>query len=66
MIYNESELLTMLQNMLAHPENELLELKEACNNKAFNEIGQYFSALSNEANLHGKQEAWLIFGVSDN
>ena len=24
-----------------------------------------FSALSNEANLRGLQEAWLIFGISD-
>ena len=65
MIYNESELLAKLQEMLSHPENEVVELKEARINKSFNEIGQYFSALSNEANLHGRQEAWLIFGVAD-
>ena len=34
-------------------------------NYDFNSIGQYFSALSNEANLHGRREAWLIFGVAD-
>lgn len=65
MIYNESELLAKLQEMLSHPENEYVELKEARNAKSFNEIGQYFSALSNEANLRGQTEAWLIFGVAD-
>ena len=31
----------------------------------FNELGRYFSALSNGANLIGKQYAWLVFGVTD-
>ena len=29
-------------------------------------IGKYFSALSNEANLKGVKNAWLVFGVKDN
>ncbi len=65
MIYNTSELLAKLQDMLSHTENEVVEVKEARNNKNFNDIGKYFSALSNEANLHGKQEGWLVFGVKD-
>ena len=28
-------------------------------------IGQYFSALSNEANLRGFERAWFVFGVHD-
>ncbi len=46
-------------------ENEVVEFKEAKKDKSFNEIGQYFSALSNEANLRGKTEGWLIFGVTN-
>lgn len=47
-------------------ENEVVEFKEAKSNFSFNDIGRYFSALSNEANIRGLQEAWLIFGISDN
>ena len=46
-------------------ENEILEFKEAKNSYDFNKIGKYFSALSNEANLSNRAEAWLIFGVVD-
>jgi len=46
-------------------ENEIVEFKEAKNNFDFNKLGMYFSALSNEANLKGKEYAWLIFGVAD-
>ena len=65
MTYNSKELLELLQNLCSHPENEVVEVKEAKNGFSFNDIGEYFSALGNEANLHGKQEAWLIFGVAD-
>ena len=46
-------------------ETEVLEFKEAKNNFDSNDLGKYFSALSNEANLKGHNEAWLIFGVKD-
>jgi ATP-dependent DNA helicase RecG len=46
-------------------ETEWVEFKEAKNNFDFNELGRYFSALSNEANLKGKPAGWLIFGVTD-
>lgn len=46
-------------------ETEVLEFKEAKNNYDFKKLGQYFSALSNEANLMGKQDAWLVFGIRD-
>lgn len=47
-------------------ESEVVEFKEAKSNYSFNDIGKYFSALSNEANIRGLQEAWLIFCISDN
>jgi len=56
-----------LQRLLSlDHETEVLEFKEAKNDYSFKKIGKYFSALANEANLLGKQEAWLIFGIRDN
>jgi predicted HTH transcriptional regulator len=46
-------------------ETEIVEFKEAKENFDFNKLGKYFSALSNEANLKEKPEAWLVFGVAD-
>jgi len=46
-------------------ETEWVEFKEAKSSFHFKELGQYFSALSNEANLKGQPYGWLIFGVSD-
>jgi len=55
-----------LREMMELPaETEWIEFKEAKNNHDFDKIGKYFSALSNEANLHGKPAGWLIFGVTD-
>ncbi|ROI08385.1 transcriptional regulator [Chryseobacterium sp. H3056] len=55
-----------LNNLLSlSAENEVVEFKEAKNNYDSTKLGRYFSALSNEANLHGKTCAWLIFGVAD-
>ena len=54
------------QFLLTNDENEILEYKEAKNQFDFDKLGRYFSALSNEANLLGKNEAWLIFGIKDN
>jgi len=46
-------------------ETEWVEFKEAKNNFDFDDLGRYFSALSNEANLNGQPNGWLIFGVTD-
>ncbi|CAK8715377.1 ATP-dependent DNA helicase RecG [Candidatus Electrothrix laxa] len=55
-----------LKNLLAYGhETEVLEFKEARKSYSFSKIGKYFSALSNEANLLGKEEGWLVFGVRD-
>lgn len=55
-----------LNNLLSlSAENEIVEFKEAKNNYDSTKLGRYFSALSNEANLHGKTCAWLVFGVED-
>jgi len=46
-------------------ETEVVEFKEAKTQYDKDKLGQYFSALSNEANLNGKEAAWLVFGVKN-
>lgn len=46
-------------------ENEIVEFKEAKQNYDFHKLGKYFSAISNEANLKGLPQGWLVFGVKD-
>lgn len=57
------EKLTELRSLPA--ETEVMEFKEAKNGFDFTKLGKYFSALCNEANLKGKPEAWLVFGVEN-
>lgn len=52
-------------NLRYHHEDEVVEFKKAENSFSFDELGKYFSALSNEANLRDKDFAWLVFGVHD-
>ncbi len=65
MIYTQEQLKEKIMAMLDAFENEVVEFKEAKSNYSFNDLGRYFSALSNEANLRNRREAWLIFGVTD-
>jgi ATP-dependent DNA helicase RecG len=65
MIYTDNQLKAKIIQMIEDFESEVVEFKEAKSNYSFNDIGKYFSALSNEANIRALQEAWLIFGVSD-
>ena len=55
--------LEILNKLIENWENEVVEFKEASNDYNKNKIGQYFSAISNEANLKGLQCGWLVFGV---
>ncbi|MDP2303830.1 MAG: putative DNA binding domain-containing protein [Ignavibacteria bacterium] len=56
----------LLNKLLAlTTENEVVEFKEAKNQYDKNKLGQYFSALSNEANLKGSEYAWLVMGVKN-
>ncbi len=65
MIYTDTELKSKIHDMVRDFENEVVEFKEAGSNYSFKEIGKYFSALGNEANIRGKSEAWLIFGITN-
>ena len=55
----------VFNNLRYHHEDEVVEFKQAGNNFDFDDLGKYFSALSNEANLRDKAFAWLAFGVHD-
>lgn len=60
------DLQSKLASMMALPaETEWIEFKEARNDYHFDDLGQYFSALSNEANLMRQPAGWLIFGVTN-
>lgn len=60
-------MITILDNLLSlSTENEVVEFNEAKNQFDKDKLGQYFSALSNEANLKGHKYAWLVFGVKNN
>ena len=56
---------TIFQSLISHKENEIVEFKRAERNFDFDDLGKYFSALSNEANLRGLDFAWLIFGYDE-
>lgn len=55
----------ILNHLLNHSENEIVEFKAAKNNYDVDELGRYFSALSNEANLRERDFAWIVFGVDN-
>lgn len=55
----------LLHSLIQHKESEVVEFKKAENNFDFDDLGKYFSALSNEANLRGLPFAWLIFGYDE-
>lgn len=56
MIYTDQQLVEKIRKMIVDFEDEVVEFKD---------IGKYFSALGNEANIRGFKEAWLIFGVTN-
>ena len=55
----------LLNELLQNWESEVVEFKEAGHDYSTNDIGKYFSALANEANLRNQEKAWLIFGVNN-
>ena len=63
---SEMNIENILDTLLTMPEeNEVVEFKKAENQFDKDKLGQYFSALSNEANLKGLKNAWMIFGVQN-
>lgn len=59
------EYINTFTNLIQHKESEVVEFKKAEKNFDFDDLGKYFSALSNEANLRGLPFAWLVFGYDE-
>jgi ATP-dependent DNA helicase RecG len=58
------DLRILLQELISLPhETEWVEFKQ--NDSRPDDIGEYLSALSNSAALHGKQTAYIVWGVED-
>ena len=68
-VYDESstnaEYYEILKSLMERWEYEIVEFKEATGQYATEKVGQYFSAISNEANLKQQQYGWFILGVSE-
>lgn len=62
---DQAALSTLLSELISTWENEVVEFKQANNDYDTDKIGEYFSALSNEANLRGMDRAWLVFGINN-
>ncbi len=67
--YNHSDInadyYETLNHLMLRWEHEIVEFKEAKGGYNEDKIGQYFSAISNEANLRGQQYGWFVLGVSE-
>ena len=59
------QLLEILTSLISGWEGECVEFKEAGEGHSTPDIGKYFPALSNEANLRDRSSAWLVFGVKN-
>ena len=55
----------LLAQLISEWENEVVEFKRAGDGLSTSDIGKYFSALANEANLRNAERAWLVFGVDN-
>lgn len=62
---DQAALQNLLETLIAAWESEVVEFKAAGNSYPTGDIGKYFSALANEANLRGREKAWLVFGVNN-
>lgn len=61
----QAEYYELLNVLMERWETEIVEFKEAKGNYSEDKIGQYFSAISNEANLKNQQYGWFVLGVSE-
>ena len=61
----KAEYYETLASLMERWEFEIVEFKEAKGGYNEDKIGQYFSAISNEANLTNQQYGWFVLGVSE-
>jgi ATP-dependent DNA helicase RecG len=62
---NSTAMLALVASLIERWENEVVEFKRAGDGYSTDDIGKYFSALANEANLRDQDRAWLVFGVDN-
>ncbi len=62
---DQVQLQARLDQLIEDWEGEVVEFKSVGDSYSTSDIGKYFSALSNEANLHECDRAWLVFGVDN-
>ena len=60
-----NDLAALLERLVDDWESELVEFKQASKDYPTGRIGEYFSALANEANLRVADAGWLVFGVNN-
>lgn len=59
-----NQYIDLFHSLIQHKESEVVEFKKAERSFDFDDLGEYFSALSNEANLRGVDFAWLILATT--
>lgn len=62
---DNAALSALLTTLIEAWENEVVEFKRAGDGFSTDDIGKYFSALANEANLRNRERGWLVFGVDN-
>lgn len=61
-----NKIIDLINSLIRRRESEVVEFKEAKNDFSFEDLGKYFSALSNEANLRGLHDGYLLLGIRNN
>jgi ATP-dependent DNA helicase RecG len=62
---DETQLRALLNRLISSWEDEVVEFKNIGDAYPTSDIGKYFSALANEANLRGVDRAWIILGIDN-
>lgn len=62
---DQTALTSLLDQLIAHWEDEVVEFKRGKDSYSASDLGKYLSALANEANLRGKDRAWIVFGIDN-
>lgn len=62
---DQAALSTLLTQLVSNWEDEVVEFKRGKDGFSSNDLGKYVSAMANEANLRGRERAWLVFGIDN-
>ena len=65
MVMDQAGLIALLNRLIDNREDEVVEFKRGKDGFSSSDLGKYVSALANEANLRGRERAWLVFGIDD-